>query len=49
MGTAYAVWTGLGAAGTVLMGVVLFGESLEPQRLCGIGLVVAGVAALRIG
>src|SRR5207244_12103360 len=40
VGTAYAVWTGIGAVGTVLMGVVLFGESLDPVRIGSIALVV---------
>ena len=48
IGTAYAVWTGIGAVGTVLMGVALFGESLDPLRLSAIGLVVAGIAILKI-
>ena len=48
IGTAYAVWTGVGAVGTVLMGVALFGESLDPLRLSAIGLVVAGIAILKI-
>ncbi|MGZ9082537.1 MAG: DMT family transporter [Rhodoplanes sp.] len=48
IGAAYAVWTGVGAVGTVLMGVALFGESLDPLRLSAIGLVVAGIAILKI-
>lgn len=48
VGTAYAVWTGIGAAGTVLMGAILFGESLEPLRLGGVALVVAGIVTLRV-
>jgi quaternary ammonium compound-resistance protein SugE len=48
VGTAYAIWTGIGAVGTVLLGVVLFGESLNPMRLGGIALVVAGTAALKL-
>jgi quaternary ammonium compound-resistance protein SugE len=48
VGTAYAVWTGVGAVGTVLMGAVLFGESLDPLRLFAIGLVVAGIAILKL-
>ena len=48
VGTAYAIWTGIGAVGTVLLGVVLFGESLNPMRLGGIALVVAGIAALKL-
>ena len=48
VGTAYAVWTGIGAAGTVLMGVLLFGETLEPLRLDGVALVVTGIVALKM-
>jgi uncharacterized protein YbjT (DUF2867 family) len=48
VGTAYAVWTGIGAVGTLLMGVVLFGESLDLARLGCIGLVVAGIAGLKL-
>jgi multidrug transporter EmrE-like cation transporter len=48
VGTAYAVWTCVGAVGTVLMGVALFGESLDPLRLSAIGLVVAGIAILKM-
>ncbi len=48
VGTAYAVWTGAGAVGTVLMGVALFGESLDPIRLGCIALVVIGIAGLKV-
>ena len=48
VGTAYAVWTGLGAAGTLLLGAVLFGEALTAPRLLGIGLVLAGIATLKL-
>ena len=48
VGTAYAVWTGIGAVGTVLMGVLLFGETLNPIRLGGVALVLAGIVALKI-
>lgn len=47
LGTAYIVWSGIGAAGAVLMGVVLFREPLTATRLLGFGLVIAGVWALR--
>jgi quaternary ammonium compound-resistance protein SugE len=47
IGTAYAVWTGIGAAGTALLGVWLFGESASLARLGCIALIVAGVAGLR--
>ncbi len=48
VGTAYAVWTGIGAAGTVLLGILLFGESLNLPRLGGILLVLAGIAMLKL-
>lgn len=47
VGTAYAVWTGIGAAGTVLLGIILFGESISLQRVGGVALIVAGIVALR--
>jgi len=48
VGIAYAVWTGMGAAGTVLMGVLLFGETLSLMKIAGVVLVLAGVAALKL-
>ncbi len=48
VGTAYAVWTGIGAIGTVLMGVMLFGESIDPVRLGRIALVLVGILALKL-
>jgi len=48
VGTAYAVWTGLGSIGVVTLGVVLFGEPLTPARIACISLIVAGVVGLRI-
>ncbi|SAL55468.1 DMT family transporter [Caballeronia humi] len=47
VGSAYAVWTGIGALGTVLIGVMLFGESLSALRVGGAALVVAGIVALK--
>ena len=47
VGTGYAVWTGIGAAGTAVLGMILFGESRELPRLLCIGLIVAGVAGLK--
>ena len=46
-GTAYVIWTGIGAIGTALAGVVLFGESASPLRLVCIGVIVAGVMGLK--
>ena len=48
VGTAYAVWTGIGAVGTVILGIVLFGESASALRLACVGLIVAGIAGLRL-
>ncbi len=47
VGTGYAVWTGIGAVGTAILGIVLFGESMEPMRLASIGLIVAGIVGLK--
>ncbi|WP_153726627.1 quaternary ammonium compound efflux SMR transporter SugE [Heliorestis convoluta] len=48
LGTAYAVWTGIGAIGTVLLGIVLFGESRELSRLFFILLILIGIVGLKI-
>ena len=47
MGTAYAVWTGIGAAGIALVGVFAFGEPRTPMRLACIGLIVLGIVGLK--
>ncbi len=47
VGVAYAVWTGIGAAGTVLIGSMLFGESITAMKLGGVGLIVGGIVLLR--
>ena len=47
IGTAYAVWTGIGAVGTAIAGITLFGESAAAPRLACIGLIIAGVAGLK--
>jgi quaternary ammonium compound-resistance protein SugE len=47
VGTAYAVWTGVGAVGTALLGMLLFNESREVLRLVCIGLIVAGILGLK--
>jgi len=47
MGTAYAVWTGIGAAGTATLGIVLLDESASPLRLLCIALILAGVIGLK--
>lgn len=48
MGTAYAVWTGIGAAGTVILGIALLGEPASVARLACVGLIIAGVIGLKI-
>ncbi|WP_165223909.1 DMT family transporter [Aquisphaera insulae] len=48
LGTAYTVWTGIGAVGAVALGVVLFGESMDPRRLACVGLIVAGIVGLKV-
>ena len=49
IGTAYAVWTGIGAAGTFLLGVVVYGDGISPVRILGVVLIVLGVATLKLG
>ena len=48
IGTAYAVWTGIGAAGTALLGIYLFGEPATALRLACIALIVAGIVGLKL-
>jgi len=48
VGTAYAVWTGVGAVGTALLGIYLFGEPATAARLASIGLIVAGIVGLKL-
>ena len=48
IGTAYAVWTGIGAVGTALLGMVLFGEPRTAIRLTCIVLIVAGIVGLKL-
>ena len=47
VGTGYAIWTGIGAAGTAAMGIMLFGESRHVMRILCIGLIVAGIVGLK--
>ena len=49
MGTVYAVWTGIGAAGGMLWGIIMLGEPATAIRLVCITLILAGVAGLRVG
>lgn len=48
VGTGYAVWTGIGAVGTAILGIVLFAESTALPRLLCIGLIVAGIIGLKL-
>jgi len=48
VGTAYAVWTGIGAVGTVILGIVLFAEPATLPRLACVGLIVAGILGLKL-
>ncbi|MEO6810791.1 MAG: quaternary ammonium compound efflux SMR transporter SugE [Isosphaeraceae bacterium] len=48
LGTGYTVWTGVGAVGTVILGIVLFGESANLPRLICVGLIVAGILGLKL-
>ena len=48
MGTAYAIWTGIGAVGTLLTGILLFGEPAGLLRLGSAALIVAGIAGLKL-
>ncbi|OGB71094.1 quaternary ammonium compound-resistance protein SugE [Malikia spinosa] len=48
VGTAYAVWTGIGAVGTVLFGIILFGEPATVARLVCVGLILAGIVGLKL-
>lgn len=47
LGTAYAVWTGIGTVGTVILGIILFGEPATLIRLTCIGLIVVGIMGLK--
>ncbi|HCU83872.1 MAG TPA: quaternary ammonium compound-resistance protein SugE [Methylophilus sp.] len=47
MGTAYAIWVGVGAVGTVILGIVLLGESAHPLRLVSLAFIVAGIIGLK--
>ena len=48
VGTAYAVWTGIGATGTAILGMALFGESRDVSRILCIFMIIAGVVGLKI-
>ena len=48
IGTAYSVWVGVGAAGTVILGIALFNEPVNAFRLVSVGLIIAGIVGLRL-
>jgi quaternary ammonium compound-resistance protein SugE len=48
LGTAYAVWTGIGTVGTAILGILLYGEPATVARLACIGLVLAGIVGLKL-
>ncbi len=48
LGTAYAVWTGIGTVGTAVLGIALFGEPSDALRLVCIGLILAGIVGLKL-
>lgn len=48
VGTAYAIWVGIGAVGTVILGIVLMGDAASPGRLISLALIVAGIIGLKL-
>ena len=48
IGTAYAVWTGIGAAGTFAVGILCYGDSASALRLVSVGLIIAGIIGLKL-
>jgi len=48
IGTAYTVWAGIGTVGTVILGIVLLGESASPMRLLSIALIIVGILGLKL-
>ncbi|MFH9662721.1 DMT family transporter [Streptomyces sp. NPDC017248] len=49
IGTAYAIWSGVGTAAVAVLGLLLFGEGLSPAKVAGIVLIIGGVAVLNLG
>jgi small multidrug resistance pump len=49
VGTAYAIWSGIGTAAIALLGLILFGEELGPVKLTGMALIIVGVVVLNLG
>jgi quaternary ammonium compound-resistance protein SugE len=48
VGTAYAVWVGIGAVGTAILGIILLNESANPARLVSLGVIVVGIVGLKL-
>lgn len=48
VGTAYSIWVGVGSVGTVILGIVLLGESANAGRLISVGLIIAGIVGLKL-
>jgi quaternary ammonium compound-resistance protein SugE len=48
MGTAYSIWVGVGAVGTVILGIVLLGESASAPRMVSVALIIAGIIGLKV-
>ena len=48
LGTAYAIWTGIGTLGTVIFGIILFKEPVSAMRLACIGLIICGITGLKL-
>ncbi|MEH3145080.1 MAG: multidrug efflux SMR transporter [Methylobacterium frigidaeris] len=48
IGTAYAIWTGIGAAGTFLVGITFFGDAISVARFAGVAMIVGGVVVLKL-
>jgi quaternary ammonium compound-resistance protein SugE len=48
VGTSYAVWVGVGAVGTAILGIILFGEPATAGRIASLGLIVAGIVGLKL-
>ncbi len=48
LGTAYSIWVGVGAVGTVILGIVLLGEPANAARLISVGLIIVGIVGLRL-
>jgi len=48
LGTGYAIWTGIGAAGTAILGIILFAESVQPVRMLCIALIIGGIVGLKL-